>query len=603
MGQVFNSSNPILLLIACILTFIASYTALDLLTMLRTSKRNQKFLFLGSSFSMGTAVWTMNFFGILSFDHTGSTSYNISLTILSFVLGVALAAMGFLAVSADSISLRKVIECSMLLTMSVLSNYIIGMYSLNHNLTFHSGYLFISVLFIFSLFLFAFMLLYYSKHQKKGVNYWHKPLSAFIMTGSIAEGHFLLTRSLPAKEPIETINQLMNDTSFVVYLVFFVAICIVAGLIATSTIISKRLAKSDKYVFDITYALDQSSIVAITDEKGIITKVNKGFCDISKYSEEELIGKNHRIINSHYHSKDFFADLWSTIQNGEVWKGEIRNKAKDGSVYWVNTTIVPFRNGDGEVYQYLSIRNDITEQKEVENKLHQQDKLAAVGQLAAGVAHEIRNPLTSMKGYAEFLQLDEESEDRLEYLDIILDEIERVNLIVEEFMVLSKPQILNLENKNIVPILESVLSLVKFDSEERNIKILLEIDNEVSLVACDENRLKQVILNFVKNAMEAMPGGGVLTVILSHANDQVRLAIQDTGIGIPEDKLKKLGEPFFTTKKTGNGLGLMVSFKIIEGHNGNVLVDSVVNKGTTFTIVLPLISSSELISVGETKLG
>ena len=428
-------------------------------------------------------------------------------------------------------------------------------------------------------------------------------MSAFIMTGSIAEGHFLLTRSLPAKEPIETINQLMNDTSFVVYLVFFVAICIVAGLIATSTIISKRLAKSDKYVFDITYALDQSSIVAITDEKGIITKVNKGFCDISKYSEEELIGKNHRIVNSNYHPKAFFADLWSTIQNGEVWKGDIRNKAKDGSVYWVNTTIVPFRKGDGEIYQYLSIRNDITEQKEVEKKLHQQDKLAAVGQLAAGVAHEIRNPLTSMKGYAEFLQLDEESEDRLEYLDIILDEIERVNLIVEEFMVLSKPQIVNLETKNIVPILENVLSLVKFESEKRNIKILLKIVNDVSLVACDENRFKQVLLNFVKNAMEAMPGGGVLTVDLSHSNDQVRLVIQDTGIGIPEDKLKKLGEPFFTTKKTGNGLGLMVSFKIIEGHNGDVLVDSVVNKGTTFTIVLPLISSSELTSLEETSLG
>lgn len=593
MGQVFDSSNPILLLIAFILTFIASYTALDLLTMLRTSNRNKKFLFLGSSFSMGTAIWTMNFFGILSFDQTGSTSYNISLTILSLVLGVALAAMGFLAVSADAISLRKVIECSVLLTMSVLSNYIIGMYSLNHNLTFHSGYLLLSVLFIFSLFLFAFMLLYYSKHQKTGVNYWHKPLSAFILTVAITEGHFLLTRSLPAVEPIENINQLMNDTSFVVYLVFFVAICIVAGLIASSTIISKRLARSDKYVTDITYALDQSSIVAITDEKGIITKVNKGFCEISKFREEELIGQNHRIVNSHYHTKEFFANLWTTIQNGEVWKGDIRNKAKDGSVYWVNTTIVPFRNGDGEIYQYLSIRNDITEQKEVETKLHQQDKLAAVGQLAAGVAHEIRNPLTSMKGYAEFLQLDEKSEERLEYLDIILDEIERVNLIVEEFMILSKPQSVDLENKNLVPILESVLSLVRFESEKRNIKMSLTVKPEVILVSCDENRLKQVFLNFVKNAMEAMPSGGELSVQLSHTNDKVHLEIQDTGVGISKEKLKKLGEPFFTTKKTGNGLGLMVSFKIIESHNGEVLVDSEVNKGTTFTIVLPLILPDE----------
>ncbi len=150
--------------------------------------------------------------------------------------------------------------------------------------------------------------------------------------------------------------------------------------------------------------------------------------------------QNHSILNSGYHTPVFFKELWGTISQGKVWKGEIRNKAKDGTYYWVDTTIVPFLNDMGKPYQYLAIRNDITERKKTEEILHRQDKLAAVGQLAAGVAHEIRNPLTSIKGYAEFLQLDEKNPERLEFLDIILDEIERVNSIVEEFMVLGKTE-------------------------------------------------------------------------------------------------------------------------------------------------------------------
>ena len=250
------------------------------------------------------------------------------------------------------------------------------------------------------------------------------------------------------------------------------------------------------------YALDQAAIVAITDQRGIITYANDKFCAISQYSREELIGSDHRLINSAFHPKDFIRDLWRTIAQGQVWRGEIRNRAKDGSFYWVDTTIVPLLDEGGRPRQYLAIRYDITERKSAEAKLREQAALAQLGELAAIVAHEVRNPLAGLRGSLQILatRLPPEMRER-QIVGAMVDRIDALNERVHDILLFAGSG-----KAKIQPVtLDSVLADAIASATAAVAGSPVEQTGNPAVVLADPELLRELLLNL---AAERLPGLG-----------------------------------------------------------------------------------------------
>ena len=231
---------------------------------------------------------------------------------------------------------------------------------------------------------------------------------------------------------------------------------------------------------------------------------------------------------------------------------------------------------------------DITDAEKARELLEHSEKLSLVGQLAAGIAHEIRNPLTAIKGFIQLLKSN--VSDKPYYYDIISSEINRIEQIIGEMLVLSKPKEAQIRPQDIRPLIGHVATLIDAQAIMNNIQIVTEFEEELPLLECDENQLKQVFINLLKNAVEAMPNGGKLTLQVAAEAEgrQIAVRVIDQGCGIPAEKLASIGQPFYTTKEQGTGLGMMVSMKIIENHDGTLSIASEEGQGTTIEIRLPV---------------
>ncbi|NEY70526.1 PAS domain S-box protein [Bacillus mesophilus] len=285
--------------------------------------------------------------------------------------------------------------------------------------------------------------------------------------------------------------------------------------------------------------------------------------------------------------------ILSTEQDKEgKWKELLKNSHLHGH-FVLDTRIIEYTLSKN-IYKnhHLAILHDVTDRKAMEERLRKSDTLNVVGELAAGIAHEIRNPMTALKGFIHLLQ-GSVKEDFSMYFEVITSELKRIETIITEFLILAKPQAIRYQQQNLVKIIHETIDLLTPQAALENIQFELKVDGKIPEVYCEPNQLKQVFINILKNGIEVMAAGGVIQVKVSPESNQfIKLSFKDQGTGISKDKIKRLGEPFYTTKERGTGLGLMVSYKIIAEHNGRIEVESIEGEGTVFHIYLPITQST-----------
>ncbi len=428
--------------------------------------------------------------------------------------------------------------------------------------------------------------------------------------------------------------------------VFATARDVTARRVAEMEVLSARLSAEEalREVSALRRALDEHSILTITDASGRITDVNSGFCRISGFDRDELIGNDHSMLNAGVHSPEFWADLWNAISRGTAWRGEICNKHRDGTLYWVDSTIVPHIGADGRVERYVSIRFDITSQKAAEAALlaaqaeaedaNQQlietnaileeataraNDMAAQAELAsyakseflANMSHEIRTPLTAILGYTDVLR-DEllaaaDDSPRMNAINTIRRAGEHLLTVINDILDLSKIEAGRMQVEETQTSLPSVLmevdSLMRSRAAEKGVLLRTQLATPVpDLILTDPTRLRQILMNIVGNAAKFTDAGAIdvtaSVVAGSGDGDRLHIAVADTGPGMTRSQAAALFQPFtqadasVTRRHGGTGLGLTICRRLATLMGGDVVLQSTApGKGTVFAIDLPLVAA------------
>jgi diguanylate cyclase (GGDEF)-like protein/PAS domain S-box-containing protein len=318
------------------------------------------------------------------------------------------------------------------------------------------------------------------------------------------------------------------------------------------------------------------------DRKGKLVAVNPATIKLLGYSAEEM---TKRQFVSMIHPQDRLKALtnFQETMKGASNHFELKMVHKEGHTVIVDVTNIPII-ADHQIVGIYGVAKDVTDRKKAEELLRNSDRLAVTGQLAAGLAHEIRNPLTALKGFVQLLQ-----SSRIEnkaYYPVMLTELERINFIVNEFLLLSKPRPASFREADIRTVIDHVVTLLETQAILNKVQIVTEQVKDMPPIRCDENQMKQVFVNLLKNAIEAMPDGGEVTVRTEKSDHALTVHITDQGGGIPEELTPRIGQPFFTTKENGTGLGIMICRNIMENHGGKLSIASAAGSGTTVEIEL-----------------
>jgi PAS domain S-box-containing protein len=334
----------------------------------------------------------------------------------------------------------------------------------------------------------------------------------------------------------------------------------------------------------------------ITDLNGKMIYINKAFEAASGYLKEELIGKNPRVFGSGKHNQKFWDRMWDTISSGKVWVGEVENLRKSGEPFFTQLLISPILDKDGKVSGYFGIHRDLTEKRTLERQLIHTQKMESIGTLAAGIAHEVGNPLASISALVQVAQRITNDPFVNEKLGLVKSQVTRISKIIRDLVDFSRPSNYELEMTDINKVIKEAVEITKVGTKAKDIVFETELSDDIPALPLISDQIQQVFVNILLNAVDAISEKrkekriDKISAKSEFIGDEVILTFTDTGMGIKEEHLIKVFEPFFTTKKEGRGtgLGLWVSYGIVKSFQGDIKIKSKINSGTTFIIKLPV---------------
>ena len=357
-------------------------------------------------------------------------------------------------------------------------------------------------------------------------------------------------------------------------------------------------------------SLNISALVSETDHRGIITYANGKFAEISGYSVEELVGKPHKIVNSKHHPKEFWKNYWETISRGEIWKGDICNRAKDGSLYWVAATVFPKRGLNGEIEGYAAVRINITEKQRIKAELEKsiqksKELVAAKTTFLANMTHELRTPLNAIIGYSQMLIEDNETGDfdqktAIEDICRIASSGKHLLHLVNDVLDFSKMESQGLkvtvDNISLEHLVEQLEAIINPLAKKKGNQLVVNLEYGLKFFQSDRSRVQQILINLLSNAAKFSENSNIYLTIspgIGLQRNDVHFEVKDEGIGIAPENLDKIFSKFEQVHDTskdplaGSGLGLSITKSLVQNLEGDIRVESTLGEGTCFTVLLP----------------
>jgi len=618
--------DPFLVTLSVLTAVFASFMALQMAARIAytPTKSGKAMWLIPGALAMGGGVWSMHFIGMLAFSLPCGISYDPITTLASMIPGVLASAVALWIISHERVSATTLILGGLLMGGGIGAMHYAGMAAMRLDaVIYYSPAAFaLSIVFAVALAVIALYAKFAVNDPRKNLgNQGLSLLGAVIMGIAISGMHYIAMEAayfIPIDASPDTslgIAPSVLALGIGAVTLALVAFALIAAILGRYLETIDRLEheieqrnRAEGQLLKLSRAVEQSSAgVLITDLDGFIEYVNPKFTAMTGFKQEDAIGKRPNILKSGHMSDDEYTQLWDTITAGTEWRGEMRNRRKDGSLYWDFSSITMIRDNAGNPTNYLSIKEDITEIKAANEALRIAKEDAeyanhAKSQFLASMSHELRTPLNAIIGFSEMILAElfgpVGSHKYMEYLRDIHDSGEHLLELITDILDMSKIESGTLElhdvDLEISAVVEACRKLILNRAQDKKITLTAELPSPSPVVHVDSVRLKQIIINLLTNAVKYTPAGGDIAMIVDYgANGGLYLTIADTCIGMSAEDIPRALEPFaqvsdiMSSVREGVGLGLYLTRTLVEMHGGRLGIESQPGQGTEVTVHLP----------------